>query len=110
MSDDQFELALADLKRRRDIVEGMMLKVKADLVDLGEHVKQAGVDAHAADIVRLQVLTFHANVLVGVMTKIKAEGLQLALRARISNENKNAAAPTIDPAEIEVPDFLPEEL
>ena len=92
--------ALSDLTRRRDIVQGLVDKTRESLLELLKRVKKHP-NPKPSDVALLRMHTFQAKVLVQVMARIVDEAAQLSLEVDRGVINKN---------EIQVPDYLPEQL
>jgi len=98
-----------DLERRRDIIQQLMGRTTKVLQTLV-------AEAEAMDtpdpiiIAKIQRLTFMGKVLVAVMGKLADEATQLRLELKTKNTDAAArrVAPTIDPTELIVPDYMPD--
>ena len=109
MTEDEAKYAAEDLQRRREIVEQLLTRTRLEIEPLLAKL-QATADPDPRDISRLQLLTFQGRVLVNVMGTIADDATKLANRYKNTKEAARRAAPTINMNEIEIPDYMPEQL
>jgi len=109
MTDDEAKYAAEDLTRRREIVERLLTRTRLEIEPLLDKLKRTP-DPDPRDLQQLQLLTLQGKVLVRLMGTLADEATRLAHEFANTKEAARRVAPTINPNEITIPDFMPEQL
>jgi hypothetical protein len=110
MTDDEVRKALNIIEAKRIVITHALRKTHERVQALVTKLEATPQDAKSSDVISLQSLVLQGKILVRMIDQLAAASADIATQLQDQTKNKKKAAPVIDMNEIDVPDYLPENL